>query len=101
MIIWVVCSLMLVVGVKYYTSLELRKLERRLERVKDGLQQVKEKFQMAQDRQQSVQSEESLFEERVKFMQENIQDIQFRLTSSEDVDEEGVMVSDSAPPPNF
>ena len=71
-IIWVVCSLMLVVGVKYYTSLELRKLERRLERVKDGLQQVKEKFQMAQDRQQSVQSEESLFEERVKFMQENI-----------------------------
>ena len=72
-----------------------------METVKDGLHQVKEKLQMALDRQQSVQSEEALFQERVKFIKENIQDIQFRMTSSEDADGEGVMVSDSAPPANF
>ena len=101
MLIWVLFSLILVVGVKYYTSLELRKLERRLETVKNGLQQIKEHLQRTQDKQKSVQIEEAEFEERLKFMKETIQDIQFRQTSSEEVDPESLMILESAPPASF
>lgn len=99
MVIWTLCMLIFVVGVKYYTSLEMRKLERRLETVKNGLHQMKEKLQVAEERQREIKSEEDGYEDRLKVMREIIQDIQFRLTTSEDMDTEGVVISDSAPPP--
>lgn len=100
MIIWTLFTLLIVVGVKYYTSLEMRKLERRLETVKNGLHQVKDQLQSVQDRQRSVQSEETLFEDRLKVMKEIIQDIQFRMTSSDEYETERI-ISDSLPPPSF
>ena len=99
MIIWTVCMLLFVVGVKYYTSLEMRKLERRLETVKNGLHQMKEKLHSTEERQKEVQDEELGYEERMNVMREIIQDIQFRLSSEEELDVNSVMVSDSAPPP--
>ena len=99
MIIWTVCMLVFVVGVKYYTSLEMRKLERRLETVKNGLHQMKEKLHVAEERQHQVQAEEKGYEERMSVMREIIQDIQFRLTSEDELDVDGVMVSDGIPPP--
>ena len=99
MIIWTVCMLVFVVGVKYYTSLEMRKLERRLETVKNGLHQMKEKLHTTEERQNEVQVEEVGYEERMNVMREIIQDIQFRLTSEDEVDMDSVMISDSAPPP--
>ena len=101
MFLWTAFALVLVLSVKYYTSLEMRKLERRLDTVKNGLQQVKEKLLATQDKQQSVQSEEKQFEERVKFMKEIIQDIQFRLTSAEELGGDKMLVTDSAPPASF
>ena len=99
MIIWTVCMLAFVVVVKYYTSLEMRKLERRLETVKNGLHQMKEKLQAAEESQHDVQAEETGYETRLNVMREIIQDIQFRLTSADEVDVEGVMASDGVPPP--
>ena len=99
MALWTVVTLLFVVGVKYYTSIEMRKLERRLEAVKNGLQKVKEKHQAAEDKLTGVQSEESSFEDRVKTMKEIIQDIQFRLSAREE-EEPDTVVSDSAPPPS-
>lgn len=100
MIVWTLFSMLVVVGVKYYTSLEMRKLERRLETVKNGLQQVKDRLQSAQDRLRSVESEETMFEERMKVMKEIIQDIQFRMTTSDDYDGT-IMISNSMPPSTF
>lgn len=99
MIIWTLVALLMVVGVKYYTSLEMRKLERRLETVKSGLQQVKERLKNAQERQKGVQDEEDNFEERLQVMKEIIQDLQYRMTSSDDLDDR--IVSDSMPPTTF
>lgn len=84
---WIVFSLLTVIIVKYYTSIEMRKLERRLETVKEDLQRVKEKLQGAQDRNHSVKTEEETYLERVRRMKEVLEDIQMRLTSK-DVDEE-------------
>lgn len=98
MYIWVAFSLTFVVVVKYYTAMEMRKLERRLETVKDDLHRVKEQLVAAQERQQEVQQEEENFEERVRRMKEVMEDLQMRLTSSQDQDEEAKMViSDTMP----
>ncbi len=96
---WAFAVLLIVFGVKYYTSLEMRKLERRLEKVKDDLQRAKEKLQQAQERQTNVQQEEEVFEERQRAMKETIEDIQMRMTAKDDTDAEDVVVADSAPPP--
>ena len=99
MIIWTLVALLMVVGVKYYTSLEMRKLERRLETVKSGLQQVKERLQSAQARQDEVQNEETDYEARQQVMKEIMQDLQFRMTTSDDMEDK--TVSDSMPPAGF
>ena len=99
MIIWTLVALFMVVGVKYYTSLEMRKLERRLETVKSGLQQVKERLQNVQAKQAEIQDEESNYEDRLQVMKEIIHDLQYRMTSSDDIEEK--IVSDSMPPTGF
>ncbi|MDA0709065.1 MAG: hypothetical protein O3B73_02505 [bacterium] len=97
--IWVLVALLMVVGVKYYTSLEMRKLERRLETVKSGLQQVKERLQSVQKTQTDAQREESGFHDRMQVMNEIIHDLQYRMTNSDELATKGV--SDSMPPKSF
>ena len=99
MLHWAASVLLIVFGVKYYTSIEMRKLERRLEKVKDDLQRAKEKLQQAQAGQASVQQEVEVFEERQRAMKETIEDIQMRMTSKGNSNAEDVVVADSAPPP--
>jgi len=96
---WAISVLLIVFGVKYYTSVEMRKLERRLEKVKDDLQRAKEKLQQAQERQSNVQQEEEVFGARQRAMKETIEDIQMRMSAKEAAAAEDVVVADSAPPP--
>ena len=98
---WALFTAVIVFSVKYYTSVEMRKLERRLNKVKEDLHLAKDKHQQAQDSRDSVQKEEVLFEERVRRMKETIEDLQLRLTSKEEDGQEDVVVVDSAPPPRF
>ena len=60
---------------------------------------MKEKLQAAEESQPDVQAEETGYETRLNVMREIIQDIQFRLTSADEVDVEGVLASDGVPPP--
>ncbi len=83
MFIWVLVGLFFVVGIKYYTSLQMRRLERRLGTVKDSLLKVKKMYKEAQIRQEEASEEEGYHEERIRYMKEIIQDIQMRLTSSD------------------
>lgn len=98
---WALFTAIIVFGVKYYTSVEMRKLERRLNKVKEDLRLAKDKHQQAAERQDNVQKEEELFQERVRRMKETIEDLQLRLTSRDEEDQEEVVVVDSAPPPRF
>ena len=97
MLLWVVMSLALVVGMKYYTSLQMRNLEMRLNKVKDGLQGEKEELNRAMERQNEVQADESAQAERIRSMKEIIQDIQIRLQGQGNEDE-NAMVADALPP---
>ena len=87
MFIWVIAALGLVVGIKYYTSIQMRRLEHRLNTVKDSLQRVKKMYTEAQSEQEDTAEDEGHHEERIRFMKEIIQDIQIRLTSSEKPEE--------------
>lgn len=99
MIIWTFVVLLMVVGVKYFTSMEMRKLERRLETVKSGLQQVKERLKSAQARQTEVQHEEDNFVNRVSTMSEILQDQQCRLSNNNEPAEK--TISESMPHTGF
>ena len=85
--------------VKYYTAVEMRKLERRLDRVKDDLGQVKDKLGSVQGHMDQVRGEEEDYEDRVRRIKETIEDLEIRLTSSPDQDSEDVVVSDGASAP--
>ena len=88
--------------VKYYTAVEMRKLERRLERVKDDLGQVKDKLGSVQKHMDQVRSDEEDYQDRVRRIKETIEDLEIRMTSSsQDDSEENVVVSDSSSPRPF
>ena len=88
MIFWAVFAAMAVFGVKYYTSVQMRQLERRMGRVKDELHSAKEKLQNAQQSQTDAQTEEEAVVERGVRVREIIADIQDRLAAREEVSEE-------------
>ena len=98
---WALFTTIIVFGVKYYTSVEMRKLERRLNKVKEDLHLAKQKHGQAQDSRNGVQKEEELFVERVRHIKETIEDLQLRMTAKQDTDGEDVVVVDSAPPSRF
>ena len=89
---WALFAGVVVFGVKYYTSIEMRKLERRLNRVKDDLHLAKEKLQQAQEKYNSVETEETSMEGRVGRMKEVIEDIQMRMTAKDDGPDEELVV---------
>ena len=96
---WALFTAVVVFGVKYYTSLEMRKLEQRLNAVRDDLHLAKEKHQQAQERLDTVQSEEELAQEPIRCMKETIEDIHLRMTAKDESDSDEVLVTDSTSPP--
>ena len=101
MLYWALFSLTGVFVVKYLTAIEMRKLERRLERVKEDLTQVKSKLSDAQGDTEMARDEEDAFEERVRRIKETIEDLEIRLTTAAEDREDQMMASDSAPSTNF
>jgi len=97
MVYWLLFSLTGVFVVKYYTAVEMRKLERRLERVKEDLTQVKSKLSDAQNDTEKAREEEDGFEERVRRIKETIEDLEIRLTTASEEREGQMVVSDSTP----
>ena len=82
MMVYAMLALLGVFIVKYYTAVEMRKLERRLMRVKEDLIAVKSKLADAQGDTNESREEEEAFEERVRRIKETIEDLEIRLTTS-------------------
>ena len=87
MAFWVITILVIVVGVKYYTANEMRKLERRLGNVKEDLRSAKERLREVEKKQDAIKSEETEFEGRVSRTKEVIEDIQMRMSAKEEAPE--------------
>ena len=93
MMVYAMLALLGVFIVKYYTAVEMRKLERRLMRVKEDLIAVKSKLADAQGDTNESREEEEAFEERVRRIKETIEDLEIRLTTSKEEQENEVVVS--------
>ena len=74
---------MLVVGVKYYTALGKRGLDRRLIRVRDDLEQSRQRLREQREHQASASLEEELMVARVQYMKEMIEDLNHRMTTGD------------------
>jgi F0F1-type ATP synthase membrane subunit b/b' len=102
MVIWTISALILVVGMKYYTSLEMKKLENRLNAVKDGLQQARARLETAMAEQEFTNNKMQLQEEYLRVMREIIIDLQDRLVSSKtNTDTDKLVIGSSTPPSSF
>ena len=88
MTIWVLFSLVAVVIVKYYTSMQMRSLEQRLNVAREEAHKAKEKLLEAQKQLDEAKAQEDLYEQRIRSMNEMIQDINIRLTAGEQSKEE-------------
>ena len=88
MLFWAMFAATAVFGVKYYTSVQMRQLERRMTKVKDDLHASREKLQIAQQSQSTASAEEEATVERGVRMREMIADIQERLAARTQVQEE-------------
>ena len=85
---WVLLCLAAVVGVKYYTSIGLSQLDRRLAAVKRDLEKSKEGRKEKQEEAEKISEEEDLCETRIRNMKDLIADLEYRLTvASEDIEE--------------
>ena len=82
--IWVLFALVCVVGVKYYTALGSRSLERRLNRVKRDLDTSKQNLKAHREKFSETSQEEEEVEQRVRFAKEMIEDLKLRLNSKEE-----------------
>jgi len=77
-----------VVGMKYYTSMGMRKLERRLRGVQQDLDKVKSQRKEKEEEQKAMAVEEDLCEERIRSMKDIINDLEYRLTTSKEEEAE-------------
>ena len=82
MTVWILLCLPAVVIVKYYTTVEMRKLERRLESVKSDLRSAKKKHEVVQRARDEVVAQEELYVQRIRAMKDYIQDLNIRLGES-------------------
>lgn len=77
-----------VVGVKYYTSMGMRKLERRLRGVQQDLDKVKTQRRDKEDEQKEMSAEEEKCEQRIRSMKDIINDLEYRLTTSKEPEQD-------------
>lgn len=80
--LWLFLGL-LVVGVRYYTALGKRSLDRRFNRVRADLDRARQRLREQREQQTAATMEEELMVARVKYMKEMIEDLNHRLTTSE------------------
>ena len=79
MVIWILASVLAVVLVKYYTAMEMRKLEARLDAAKSDLEQYRKRLQDAQEVLFFFCKQKTAYEIRLRFMKELIEDLDMRL----------------------
>ncbi|MDP6778326.1 MAG: hypothetical protein QGI83_16340 [Candidatus Latescibacteria bacterium] len=80
MIYLVVLLGLIVIGVKYYTAVGGRRLERRLNVVRSDLERARQRLREERERQEEIRAEEEVAELRLRYMREIIEDLEHRMT---------------------
>lgn len=90
-------ALLAVIGVKYYTAVGQRNLERRLMRTRKDLDDARQALKDAKAKGAEVRAEEELAVMRLQYMKEKIEDLKIQLTTSDE--QEGIVIKDETPRP--
>ena len=85
---YLLLSFAVVMSVKYYTSMRMGALEKRLRSVRGDLDRVKVQRKETEDEQNSMLDEELSCEDRIRSMKEIIEDLEYRMTISKQEEEE-------------
>ena len=80
MIYLVVVLGLIVIGVKYYTAVGGRRLERRLNQVRADLERSRQRLREEREKQEEIRAEEEEGELRLRYMREIIEDLEHRMT---------------------
>lgn len=87
-----------VVGVKYYTAVGQRNLERRLMRTRRTLDEARQSLRDAKEKRATVGMDEELAVMRLQYMKEKIEDLKIQLTTNDE--SEGIVIKDESPRPS-
>ena len=85
---YLLLSFAVVMSVKYYTSMRMGALEKRLRSVRGDLNRVKVQRKEVENEQNSMLDEEQSCEDRIRSMKEIIEDLEYRMTISKQEEEE-------------
>ncbi len=85
---YLLLSFAAVMGVKFYTSMSMGALEKRLREVQRDLEKVKAQRLEKDKEQKSMLEEEQNFEDRIRSMKEIIEDLEYRMTISTEEEKE-------------
>jgi len=87
-VFYLLLSFAAVMGVKYYTSMKMGALEKRLRGVQQDLEKVKVQRLEKDKEQKSMLEEEQNCEDRIRSMKEIIEDLEYRMTISTEEEKE-------------
>ena len=90
---WVILGAIAVLFSKYYTAVGSRKLHRRINKVKLDLEHSRNRLKEVREEEYDTARAEELAIQRLRFAKEIIDDLQLRLTLSDD--SEPVVIADS------
>ena len=88
---YLLLSFAAVMGVKFYTSMSMGALEKRLREVQRALDRVKVQRKEVENEQNSMLDEEQSCEDRIRSMKEIIEDLEYRLTISQQEETEVIL----------
>jgi len=89
-------AVLAVVGVKYYTAVGARNLERRLMDTRRDLDEARKALKETKAHRATVKDDEELAIMRLQYMKEKIDDLKIQLTTSHEP--EGIVIKDETPP---
>ena len=98
MIYLVVLLGLIVIGVKYYTAVGGRRLERRLNRVRADLEKARARLRGERERQEEIRAEEEEVELRLRYMREIMEDLEHRMTGPHPEEKKAVEEKEEAIP---
>ena len=98
-VLLIMVAIIAVVGVKYYTAVGQRNLERRLMRTRKDLDDAREVLREVKEKRAHVGEDEELVLRRIQYMKEKMEDMNIQLTTSTEESTEGIGKKDESSRP--
>ena len=78
--VWLLLGFILVTAIKYATSVQMKKLERRMKIVREEMQRASANMKIVQERLQEAQTQEKTAAVQIQTVKDVIEDLEYRLS---------------------